>query len=73
MDLASLVIYAVENGTIGHHLAVFSVNVAFAMPHHPHFYPYDSACGIEYANEKLSKMAGNLASYPFNSWYMDRL
>ena len=38
MDLASLVICGVENGTIGCQLAVLSVDLAFVMPHHPHFY-----------------------------------
>ena len=73
MDLASLVICGVENGTIGCQLAVLSVDLAFVMPHHPHFYPCGNACGIEYANEKLSKMVGNLATYPFNSWCIGRL
>ena len=27
-----------------------------------------SASGIAYTSEKLSKMAGNSASYPHNSW-----
>ena len=73
MDLASLVIYEVENDTIGCHLAVFSVDVAFSMPHHAHSHPYGSACGINYGSEKLSEMVGNLASYPFSSWCIDRL
>ena len=37
MDLASLVICEVENGISGCQLAVFSVDVAFVMPHHPTF------------------------------------
>ena len=51
-------ICGVENGTNGHHLAVFSVDstligvlVVLAMP-----------------VKKLSKMPGNVASYPFNGW-----
>ena len=75
MDLASLVIREIENGAIGFHLAIFSVDVPFAMLHHPHIHPYESACGmyIECASEKLSKMVCNLARYPFNSWCTDRL
>ena len=52
--------WEVENGTNGWHVAVFSVDVAFA--HH-----FRSASGIGYASKKLSKMAGNSASYPLNS------
>ena len=52
--------------------------VAFA----PHFVathppptlpPCRSATGIGYASKKLSKMAGNSASYSPNSWWVDRL
>ena len=35
--------------------------------------PYKNATGIGYARKKLSKMAGNLASYSPNSWWIDRL
>ena len=38
----------------------------------PHLHPYRSACGIGYASIKIYKMAGNSASYPFNSQCMDR-
>ena len=75
MDLVSLVICGFENGTSGCHLVAFSVDVAFAMPHHLYFHPYESGCGIyiENASEKPAKMVSNLASYPFNSWCIDRL
>ena len=64
-----------ENGTNGCHLAVFSVNVAFAchfMATHspPTLPPCKSASGIVYASKK-SKMVGNLASYPLNCWRID--
>ena len=53
-----------ENGINGSHLAVSSEDVAFTC----HFVvprpPYRSASGIGYASKKLSKMAGNTASYP---------
>ena len=32
-----------------------------------------SATGIGYASKKLSKMAGNSASYSPNIWWVDRL
>ena len=36
--------------------------------------PCGSATGIGYASKKLSKMAGNSASYSSkNSWWIDRL
>ena len=35
--------------------------------------PCGSATGIGYASKKLSKMAGNSASYSPNSWWVDRL
>ena len=34
-------------------------------------HPYRNACGIGYTIKKLSKMAGNSASYPFNNWCID--
>ena len=62
-----------KNGPNGCYLADFSEDVAFA--HHfmatcppTTLPPYRSAAGIGYASKKLSKMAGNLASYPPNSW-----
>ena len=39
-------------------------------PPPPTLHPYRSAC---VANKKLSKLAGNSASYPFNSLCIDRL
>ena len=35
--------------------------------------PYRSATGIGYVSKKLSKMAGNSASYSPNSGWIDRL
>ena len=35
---------------------------------HPTLLPYRSPTGIGYASKKLSKMAGNLATYSPNSW-----
>ena len=62
-----------ENRTNRRHLAGFSEDVAFA--HHfvathlpPTLLPYRSAIGIGYASKKLSKMAGNSASYSPNIW-----
>ena len=63
-----------ENGTDGCQLVVFSVDIAFA---HcfvaPTLHPYRSACGIGHTSKKLFKMVGNSATYPFNSWCIDRL
>ena len=64
-----------ENGTNGCNLAVFDVDVAFAchfvVPiNGPHL--CRSARDVGYSSEN-SKMAGNSASYPFNSWCIDRL
>ena len=42
-------------------------------PQPPTLHPYKSAYGIGYASEKLSKMVGNSATYPFNSWWRERL
>ena len=42
-------------------------------PPAPTLLPFRSATGISYASNKLSKMAGNLASYSLNSWWIDRL
>ena len=71
------VLYGVENDTIRHHLAIFRVDVPFAhhfmAPTTPTLHPYIKTYSIGYACEKLPKMVGNLASYPFNSWYIDRL
>ena len=40
----------------------------FVAPHPPHTLPpYTSASSIGYASKKLSKMVGNLASYPVYS------
>ena len=58
------------------HLVVFSVDVALA--HHivanylPTLLPYRSASDIGYASKRLSKMVANSASYPLNSWRIDR-
>ena len=41
------------------------------LPTIPSSTPYRSACGIGIASDKLSKMAGNLTSYTFNSWCTD--
>ena len=35
--------------------------------------PYKSAGGIGYASTELSKIAGNSASYPLNTWQIDRV
>ena len=60
------------NGTDECHLAVFSVDVAFAChfvaPHHHS----KSACAVGYASTKLSKMASNSATYSFNRWCIGR-
>ena len=71
-------IYRDANDTSGCHLAVFSEDLAFA--HHfmatgppPTLQPCSSASGIDYPSKKLSKMAGYSASYPFNSWWIDRV
>ena len=63
-----------ENDTNGSYFPVFSEDVAFACcfvttrppPTLPH---YRRASGIGYACKKLSKMAGNPASYPVYSRY----
>ena len=54
------------------------INIAFArhfvathLP--PTLPPYRIASGIAYASKKLSKMAGNIASYPLNGWLIDSL
>ena len=67
-----------ENGTNGYHLAGFSEYVAFAFHFMaarplPTLPPYRSVTGIGYAIKKLSKMAGNSASYSLNIWWVDRL
>ena len=79
MDLAALCgMYRGQNGINGCHLAVFSLDVAFA--HHfmaicllPTIPPYRNASDIGYASKKLSKMVGNSASYLLNSWLTDGL
>ena len=67
-----------ENDTKGCHLAGFGEDVAFAchfVATHPPptLPPCGSATDIGYASKKLSKMAGNSASYSPNSWWVDRL
>ena len=70
--------FGTENGTNGHHLAVFSINITFThhfvAPHHP---PPSIHMGelvaLAMPVKKLSKMVGNTASYPFNSWCIDRI
>ena len=59
-------------------LALVKMYVAFA--HHfvathppPTLPPCRSATDIGYTSKKLSKMAGNLASYSPNIWWIDRL
>ena len=57
---------------------LFSEGVAFASHfmanwQPPTLPPCRSASSIGYTNEKLSKMAGNSASYSLNSWWIDRL
>ena len=74
MDLATYfcVICGVENGINWWQLAVFSFDRGLAchfMAPNP-LHPYRSACGISYASKQL---AGNSATYPFNSWSIDRL
>ena len=55
-------------------LIVFNVDIAFAChfvtPHPP---ALKSTCGIGFVSKNLSKMVDNSASYPFNSWCIDRL
>ena len=72
MDLAICVICGGKCGTKGHHLAVFSLDIAFAY----HFMasclpsnlpPYRSAHGIGYASKKLSKMVGKSAIIAIHS------
>ena len=54
---------------VRHYSAIFSFQRAFAShfiaPHDPTLYFYISAL------MKPSKMTGNLACYPFNSWLID--
>ena len=62
----------------GCHLDGFGEDLAFArhfMATHPPpiLPPCGSATDIGYPSKKLSKMAGNLASYSPNSWWVDRL
>ena len=79
MNLATLCdsyICGAEIGTNCCHLAVFSFEREFSQhkvaPHHP--LPYVSACGINYASEKVSNMLSNSAvTYPFNIWSIDIL
>ena len=53
-------------------MAVYSVDVAFASHfvalHHPVLVVL-----VMLVKNNVSKMAGNSASYPFNSWCIDRL
>ena len=59
MDLAVYVICRVENGTYGHNLAVFSINVAFAChfvaPTIPTLHHYRSVCMLSIPVNKLSE------------------
>ena len=70
---AFCVICGVENDTNGHHLTVFSVDIAFdchfmVLHQSPIFYPYKRAFGIGYASEKaISKMVGNSATVAMHS------
>ena len=75
MDLTACLICGGENGTNGCHLTIFGIDVAFV--HHlvatclpP---PCRSASGIGYTIKNLSSMSGNSASYPLNSWWIDKL
>ena len=62
IDLAACVMSGGENSTSGCHLAVFSVEIAFActswLPTTP---PNRNACGVGYPNKMQSKMAESLA------------
>ena len=79
MDLIALYdICGGENDTNGCHLSGFSEDIAFARhfvaSHPPPILPPSrSATDIGYISKKLSKMAGNSASYSLNSWRIDRL
>ena len=68
-------LYRGENGTNGCHLAVFSSLCLLLQgyPAAPTLPPYRSASGISYSSKKLSTMADISASYPLNSWWIDRL
>ena len=77
-SLLLCVVCGSEIGTNGYHLAVYSVDVAFA--YHfmatcliPALPPYRSTSGIDYASKKLSKMMGNSTSCPLNNWRIDRI
>ena len=74
MDLLLCVICRGGNGTNGCHLAVFSLDVAFSCHFvtlvATHLPPHSHPIGIGYT---LSKMVHNSASYPRNSWLIDRL
>ena len=78
MDLSGCVTCRGENGSNGSHFPIFSEDIAFA--HHfmatclpPILPPYMGATGIGYASKKLSKMAGNPASYSVYSRYSELL
>ena len=59
MDLAALCDMWRGNDTNGHHLAVFSVNIALALALHfvaPHLPTYRSASGVGYASMIISSI-----------------
>ena len=66
-----------KNGINGCQLAIFSEDVAsLCQPvcGYPSTLPsYMSASCFGYTSKKLSTMAGNSASYPLNSWWIDIL
>ena len=76
IDLATFVIYGVKMVSVdASYLAVFSVNIAFSC----HFVwlltPPSTSIRVLVVLAmpvKPSKMAGNSAIYPFNSWCIDR-
>ena len=57
----------------GLQMAPSSLNKETAGYNSPHDLLMKSASGIGYTSKKLSKMAGNLASYPVNNWWIDKL
>ena len=65
-----------ENDTNGCHLAGFGEDVAFArhfVAIHPPYHPVGMLLVLAMPVKKLSKMAGNLASYSPNSRWVDRI
>ena len=77
MELAAFVICGAENGTNWHHLVVISFDGEFTqysvIPYHPNLHPIEMPVVLIEPVRKLSKMAGNSASYSFNGWSIDRL